>query len=136
MRTQNQKLVRTWTEAVVASPSIHQDNPRRKVADAILAATEVGVVVPSILRAKLTDAGFEVRDEKFKDAAQTQEWKHLKQVTVWKGPHLIAQGASGDAGDALLHAMLGYARENPADAIELKAPSAAAAVLGHGKPKA
>ena len=103
MRTQNQKLLATWTAA-----------SKGKVALCIEASTEVGIVVPSILRAKLTAAGFEVRDEKFKDAAQKEEWKHLKQVTVWDGDKLIAMGASGDAGDALLHAMLGYARENPA----------------------
>jgi len=103
MRTVNTEFV--ITQANAGTSKIH-----KAVKDAI----EVGVVVPSILRKNLEDAGLTIVD----DEARLSEYgfasmKHLKRVQVWdKTGHLIAMGAAGDFAEALLHAMLGYFREN------------------------
>lgn len=82
---------------------------------AVRDATEVGVVVPSILEKNLTDYGFAI----VKDDAALADYgfattKFLKRVIVNDGAgNLIAMGAAGDHGEALLHAVLGYFRENP-----------------------
>jgi hypothetical protein len=124
------------------------------VAQAVRDATEVGVVVPSILRKNLQAAGFAI--EEF-------ELKHLKGIRVfsgkskWPNPtnltstalgddhgkvetasefngeELVAQGLSFDFADALLHALLGYVRERTYTATpdEAKAILAAEDIVGN-----
>jgi len=92
-------------------------------AKAVRDSIEVGVVVPSILRAKLADAGFAVVD----DVAALAEYglaslKTLKRVMVNdKKGELVAMGAAGDPGEAILHAALGYFREHPLPDSEVPA---------------
>jgi hypothetical protein len=81
---------------------------------AVAASTEAGFVVPSILRGKLEEAGFKVVD----DEVAMSEYgfktlKTLKRVLVTNADGaIVAMGASSDHADALLHAMLGFFREN------------------------
>lgn len=89
---------------------------------AVAASIEVGVVVPSILRENLAAAGYEVVD----DVAAMSDYgfatlSTLKRVIVNKKGVMVAMGASGDVGDALLHAVLGYFRENPLPGSEVPA---------------
>lgn len=108
-----------------ATDSRQKDSFGKAVADAI----EVGVVVPSILRANLTEAGYAVIDDQAAMAdygfAST---KVLKRVIINdKKGNMIAMGASDSAGDALLHAVLGYFREHPlADSAAPPTPIAVA----------
>jgi hypothetical protein len=91
------------------------DRQTHPIALAVRASIEVGVVVPSILRVKLAEAGFAVVED---DASLAdygfKSTKHLRRVLVNDGDgQLVAMGASADHADALLHAMLGWFRENP-----------------------
>jgi hypothetical protein len=87
---------------------------RSPIARAVRAAIEVGVVVPSVLRTQLTDAGYNVVD----DQARLSEYgfastKVLDRVLVTDSEGtIVAMGAAGDHDEALLHAMLGWFREN------------------------
>jgi hypothetical protein len=88
--------------------------PKHPVATAVRGSIEVGVVVPSILRAKLAKQGLTVHQDRaslaeygFKDTTV------LRRVLITdKAGNLVAMGASSDHDDALLHAMLGWFREN------------------------
>lgn len=96
---------------------IAQATDKRQKSDfgkAVAASVEVGVVVPSIFRAKLADAGFSV----IEDVAAQAEYgfatmNFLKRTLIEdKKGVIIAMGASSDYDDALLHAALGWFREN------------------------
>lgn len=89
----------------------------RAVRDSI----EVGVVFPSLLRTKLTEAGYTVAED---EAALADygfaSMATLKRVLVVDADgNIVAMGASGDHGDALLHAVLGYFREHPLEGAEV-----------------
>lgn len=93
---------------------------RTPIANAVRKSIEVGVVVPSILRGNLEEAGYTVVD----DTAALADYgfaslKTLERVVVNdKDGNMVAMGAAGDHGEALLHAMLGYFRENPPAGLE------------------
>lgn len=100
------------TEFVIAQATDkRQTSPFSK---AVRGAIEVGVVVPSILRTNLEDAEFTVKE----DEASMGEYgfkssKFLKRVLITDDTGtIIAMGASADHEDALLHAVLGWYREN------------------------
>jgi hypothetical protein len=90
------------------------ERQKHPLALAVAAAIEVGVVVPSILRSKLKGAGFKVVE----DATTPAEYGFgtlavLKRTLVEaKDGKLLAMGAAGTQDEALLHAMLGWFREN------------------------
>lgn len=67
-----------------------------KIGAAVRASTEVGVVVPSILRAKLEEAGCTIESE-VSEAGRVR-------VAVWCEGALLAKGLSESAADALLQA--------------------------------
>lgn len=102
MRTINIKRLLEWGKS-----------SKSKIAEAVREATEVGVVVPSILRSGLIARGFVIDDDQRKTAAG-EEWKFVKQVKILEDGELVAMGTSSDLPDALLHAVLGYANENKA----------------------
>ncbi|MEA2676391.1 MAG: hypothetical protein QOJ81_532 [Chloroflexota bacterium] len=83
-------------------------------AEAVRESIEVGIVVPSILRARLKAAKFQVSDDPAIHAKYGyRELNTLSRVIVAeKTGEIVAMGASIDADDALLHAVLGYFREN------------------------
>lgn len=88
-----------------------QDSP---IGKAVASSVEVGIVVPSVLRSRLKAAGFKVTDD---EATATKlgfaKLAYLTRVLVVdKKGAIVAMGASSDADDALLHAMLGWFREN------------------------
>jgi hypothetical protein len=91
------------------------------IGKAVRDSIEVGVVVPSILRANLAKAGYELADDK---AAMADygfaSLAVLKRVLV-KDKHgeVVAMGAAGDPDEALLHAVLGYFRENALEDSEV-----------------
>ena len=92
---------------------------RSPMANAVRHATEVGVVVPSILRKNLEEAGFVLVE----DSAALADYgfaslKTLNRVVVMKDGEMVAMGAAGDHAEALLHAVLGYFRENPPAGLE------------------
>lgn len=82
---------------------------------AVRESVEVGVVVPSILRRHLEEAGLNlIEDDKAAADLGFVAMTHLKRVLVTDADGtLVAMGASSDHDDALLHAMLGWFRENP-----------------------
>jgi hypothetical protein len=92
------------------------------IAIAVRDSIEVGVVVPSILRNELKAAGFEIL-EGDDEAAKFgfAELSHLKRVLVVEDGLVVAMGASADYDDALLHAMLGWFRENPLPGADVPA---------------
>lgn len=110
-----------------------QDKRQRSpIARAVRASIEVGVVVPSILRTKLADAGLKVSE----DRASLSEYgfastKVLERVLVTdaKGA-IVAMGAAGDHDEALLAAMLGWFRENPLPGADVPAGIATAPSSG------
>lgn len=86
-------------------------------ARAVRASIEVGVVIPSILRAKLAAAGLRVVD----DQASMAEYgfnstKVLQRVLVFEKKTIVAMGAAADSDEALLASVLGWFREHPAGA--------------------
>ncbi len=92
-----------------------QDTSRRDgVRVAVRNSIEVGVVVPSILRSKLEEAGYSI----LTDTAALADYginslNVLKRVIVAdKNGTMVAMGAAENYDEALLHAMLGYFREN------------------------
>ena len=78
-------------------------------------AIEVGIVVPSILRARLDEAGF----TRVEDVAALADYgfaslETLKRIVVTDAEGtIVAMGAAGNYDEALLAAVLGYAREYP-----------------------
>lgn len=94
-------------EDLIALSNELTDDP---IAKAVVASTEVGVVVPSILTAKLEAAGYPpVKDGDPKDH---KPLKHLKRVLLKDGNGaVIAQALAGDYSEALLHAVMSYLRE-------------------------
>ncbi len=91
------------------------DRQEAAIALAVRGAVEVGVVVPSILRSRLKAAGFTlVADEAALADYGFRSTSHLQRVIVSdKAGTIVAMGAAGDHDEALLHAMLGWFRENP-----------------------
>ncbi len=81
---------------------------------AVASSIEVGVVVPSILRRNLEDAGFGL----VTDTAALSEYgfksaKTLQRTVIRDGAGVIvAMGAAGNQDEALLAAILGWFREN------------------------
>jgi hypothetical protein len=92
--------------------AVAADPFKRAVRDSI----EVGVVVPSILRTKLVDAGFSL----VADDASLAEYGFastlvLRRVLIRDASReIVAMGAAGNDGEALLHAVLGHFREHAA----------------------
>lgn len=72
------------------------------IAAAVRDATEGEFVSGRFLKEKLEAAGFEIKET---------PRNVLTRVEVFKDFAQIAYGESGNAGDALLHAVLGYVRE-------------------------
>lgn len=97
------------------------DRQKAPLAKAVGKSVEVGVVVPSILRSNLAAAGFKVAA----DQTTAKEYGFggtnvLKRVLVLdKKGVIVAMGASSDVDDALLHAMLGWFRENPLEGADV-----------------
>lgn len=87
------------------------------IAGAVRDAVDTGQVEPSVLRSKLKAAGLKViTDEAGIAKYGFAPLSHLQRVLVVdKTGLLVAMGASYDHDDALLHAMLGWFRENPLD---------------------
>jgi len=84
------------------------------IAKAVADAVEVGVVVPSILRRNLDDAGLTVvEDETTLSEHGFASLQALKRTVVLDGELIVAMGAAGDLDEAILHAMLGWFREHP-----------------------
>jgi len=80
------------------------------IAAAAVKATEVGVVVPSLFRNALVAAGFTVvddDDEHAKSGYRKLDNKYRCTIRN-KGGVDVAHAISGDATDALLHALHGY----------------------------
>lgn len=105
-------------EFVVEQAGVQKGAFAKAVKDSI----EVGVVVPSVFRAKLEAVGFEVVE----DQASMSEYGFasmavLQRTLVRKGDKLVAMGAAGDHDEALLHAALGYFRENAAPDADVPA---------------
>ncbi len=113
------------TEFVIAQAQ-HDDHADDAFSQAVKDSIEVGVVVPSILRKNLEAAGFKV----VSDDASLSDYgfastKVLKRVVIFdKGGTIVAMGAAGDAGEAIVHAALGYMRENKVGEDEAPAPLA------------
>ena len=93
-----------------------------KFVNAVVKSTELGLVIPSLLRANLEEAGFEVITDETKEGQKRQEMMGYKpldfltDVVVAKKVNrhesvLIAYGAAGDVQEAIIHAALGYVRE-------------------------
>lgn len=89
-------------------------------AKAAAESVEVGILVPSLFRAALERAGFRVVDDK----AAVAEYGFaslgiLTRVLIVdpKTNDIVAMGASDDAGDAIVHAALGYFREHPVEGV-------------------
>jgi len=95
MQTNNVKTLIAFGEATDSDP----------IAAAVKAATEGEFVSGRFLKQELEAAGYEVKET---------ERKVLTRVEVFKDGAQIAYGESNSAGDALLHAVLGYIREIPA----------------------
>ena len=95
---------------------------------AVRDSVEVGVVVPSIARSKLADAGFElVADEASLAEYGFASMTVLKRVLVTdKKGAIVAMGAAGNHDEALLHSILGYFREHPLEGSEVPAGIATA----------
>lgn len=99
---------------LIEQVSSDERDKKDKFLAAIADSIEVGVVVPSILRRNLTDAGFAIVEDK----ASMSEYGFASLATLErvlitdsKGA-LVAMGAAGDPSEALLHAALGYVREH------------------------
>lgn len=98
----------------VIDQATREGRPVDPIATAVAASIEVGVVVPSVLRSKLASAGFKIVE----DIAKLADYgfaslASLKRVLVTQDGAIVAMGAAGDHGEALLHSMLGYFREHP-----------------------
>jgi len=82
---------------------------------AVRDSIEVGMVVPSILRKNLLAAGLKVVEDQPTMAKMGFSGLKTMQRTLVldKSGSIVAMGASQDHDEALLHAMLGWFRENP-----------------------
>lgn len=72
------------------------------IAKAIKDSTEVGIVVPSILRKNLEAAGFKIKEKQLKVLTQVD--------TYTKKGELVLSGTSDTAADALLFSVYAYMR--------------------------
>lgn len=72
------------------------------VANAVRESTESGIVIGKLLKPELEAAGFSVVESNM---------QVLTRVEVFDGDRLVASGTSNGARDALVHAALGYLRE-------------------------
>lgn len=103
-------------------------DPREPIRHAIGTAIEVGIVVPSLLRARLESAGFGLVE----DTASLAEYGFASLATLQrviisdKAGVIVAMGAAGDRDEALLAAVLGWCRENPLEGAEVPAGVAVA----------
>lgn len=89
---------------------------------AVRASIELDSLVPSILRTKLAEAGFEVVDdelEHLKDGFRT--FVYLDRVLIKREGVIVAMGAAGNVSEALAHAVLGWFREHPLPDSEVPA---------------
>ena len=102
-----------------------------KFIEAIQASIEVGIVVPSLLRKNLIEAGYEVYTDETEKGRKKQtelgfpQQDFLTDVAIvqpdakkrdengieYRGPLVVAYGAAGDVSEAIAHAALGYVRE-------------------------
>lgn len=108
---------RANSEFLIAQANAARDADAPAFADAVAAAIEVGVVVPSRLRSTLESAGYTV----IQDEATLAEYGFnslatLKRVVVQDKDGIVAMGAASDHDEAILAAALGWFRENPANA--------------------
>jgi hypothetical protein len=96
---------------------------KHPIGKAVAASAEVGVVVPSILRGKLQEAGYTLVDDKVAVAEYGfASLGALKRVLVTdEDGTLVAMGAAGNEDEALLAAMLGWFRENPLPGADVPA---------------
>jgi hypothetical protein len=88
----------------------HKNDP---IAAAVVACSEVGVVVPSLLRKALTDAGYAIvadDAEHAKDGFRELPNNCRCQLKDKTGA-AVAHGVAADSASALLHAVLGYVAE-------------------------
>ncbi|MEW6223188.1 MAG: hypothetical protein AB1627_01025 [Chloroflexota bacterium] len=99
---------------------------------AVRGAIEVGVVVPSILRARLAAARFTVTEDEAALADYGfRSTQHLRRTVVADASGVIvAMGAAGDHDEAVLHAALGWFREHPLP--EADVPAGLATLPGEG----
>lgn len=86
----------------LAATNKEKDQYARAIAD----CTEGEFVSPKMLKLALENVGYEVKET---------PRNVLTRVEVFKDGAQIAYGESGDAGDALLQASLGYLREIPVE---------------------
>ena len=113
MQTENHK--------VLLEESVHPHHKNHDIAKAVRDATEVGIVVPSILKKGIEDAGYTIVEDKASLAQYGfKSTKLLKRVLVVKDDKIVAMGMAGDHKEALLAAMLGWFRENPSDDFKEK----------------
>lgn len=103
MRTENTKYLQHAAKTY----------PNDPIALAVRNATEIGIVVPSILRRELEAAGFtivELNEDHAKEGFR--ELQNSKRVVIKDGEFaMIAHGISDSVPDALLTATLGYIAE-------------------------
>jgi len=87
---------------------------------AVRGSIEVGVVVPSILRAKLAEAGYVVHSDEAKMSDYGfKTLKVLQRVIIEDVNGIVAMGAADGYDEALLHAALGWFREHPLEGAEV-----------------
>ena len=103
---------------------------------ALKASVEVGVLVPSVFRRNLEDAGYLVVDDK----AAVADYGFaslgvLKRVLVVdEDGAIVAMGAATDAGEAIAAAALGWCREHPLEDLEATTGIAEAPTNPHAAP--
>jgi hypothetical protein len=95
------------TEYLTAAAQTYaQSDP---IAAAVVEATEVSVVVPSLLRAGLKRAGLTIVDDDEDHANRGfRRLPNNYRVALMRGEDLLAHGISKSVPDAMLHAVLGY----------------------------
>lgn len=108
-------------EYLIEAAKSHAD----PIAAIVQKATEVGVVVPSILRRELEAAGFKINEdeEEHKTKYGYRKFENLYRVLVHdKAGNIIAMGASDSSASALSHAILGYIRERDIEKVGMVIP--------------